>query len=452
MLKSNREAEVPRGDSPIVRRVHPLRPWLLGIVYLIVLVPLTLAPRHSGNVWSRYMTIEGVVERGTLAVDGSPLLAGSGSPDLVKFGRHLYSDKPPVLPAIGALVYEGIYLVGVRISASPSQFVVTNLILVSSIVGVASALTLVWLRQLLQVVPIRPWISDVLTLGLGFGSLLLSYGVTFNNHSVAAALVTGALAMTLLEEPGTKVRLRRVLAGAFCGLAATIDLPAGGALMAALAIWQALRIRNIPWAFVLGTIPPLAFHCLLQSLVTGTPLPAEMYPEAFNYPGSYWATNVGTWKETVPRWQFGLELLLGQQGWLTITPTLFLAPVGLILALRKPGDPLRPAACVVGGVVVVLLLYYIWGVRRTDYAGQSFGTRHLLAVTPICYLFSVVALARLRSRLASIAFAIFTAVGLVYAVSGCRDPWSRVEVHAQRDPLVWTLQCVVLYPWSSYQR
>ena len=79
-------------------------------------------------------------------------------------------------------------------------------------------------------------------------------------------------------------------------------------------------------------------------------------------------------------------------------------------------------------MVGVLLIYYIWFTRRTDIAGHSFGTRHLLAVTPACYFFAVVGLARLRSRFAAIVFVLLMVVGGVYAVAGMRDPWSRIEI------------------------
>lgn len=452
MEKCNRNLNSPRRVSPVVRRVHPVRPWLLGAVYLLALILLSFSPKISGNVSSRYMTIEAIVERGTMAVEASPLRAASGSPDLVRFGRHLYSDKPPVLSVIGAAVYALVYQSGVRFSGSMSQFVVANWVLVASIVGVMSALTLVWLRQLLQAIPISPKVADLLTLAFGFGSLLLSYGVTFNNHSVAAGLVTGALALTMLEDPQTeRSRLRRALAGFLAGLTATIDLPAGGVLLVGLSVWLTLRCRSLPWSFFAGAFLPFLFHGLLQPLVTGTPLPVEMYPKAFDYPGSYWST-AGVWKETAPRWRFGLELLLGPQGWITVTPVLAFTAIGLVSAITRRDDPLRPAALTVASMVLVLLAYYVWGVRRTDYAGQSFGTRHLLAITPVCYFFAVAGADRLRSVVAWALFIILLGVGVLYGVAGLRDPWSRIEQRATSDPFLRVLQKGVVYPWSSYRR
>ncbi len=455
MVESIGTGTGPRGATTavIVRRVHRLRPWLLGALYAAALLPMSIAPRHSGNVLSRYMTTEGIVERGTLAIETSPLLARSGSPDMVRFGPHLYSDKPPVLPALAAVLYAPLSGAGVRFGGPPSHFVLANLVLVWGVVGLASGLTLVWLRQLLQAAPVPPWAADLLTLGFGLATPLLTYAVTFNNHSVAAALITGGLALVQLEEPArARTTRRHALAGLLAALAFTIDLPAGGVALGALAIWLTLRTRSVPLAFLAGVLPPLLLHAGLQSMVTGTPLPAEMYPEAFAYPGSYWASPEGQWKEPGPRWQFGLEFLIGPQGWLTVTPVLAFAPIGLAQVLSRRGDPLRPTAWAVGGMVGVLLIYYIWFIRRTDIAGHSFGTRHLLAVTPACYLFAVIGLARLRSRFAALVFVLLMVVGGVYAVAGMRDPWSRIEMRAPKEPALRVLQRFVPYPWSSYSR
>lgn len=437
------------GAWPIVRPVHRLRPWLLGAVYAAALVPLTVAPRHSGNVFSRYMTIEAIAERGTLAIERSPLLARSGSPDVVKFGDHLYSDKPPVLPALASPIYAVLMMAGIRFSGPGPQFVLANLVLTWAVVGLWSALTLVWLRQMLQAVAIRPWVADLLTLGFGFGSQLLTYAVTFNNHSVAAGLIAGALALTALEPPGRGAGRRRFGAGLLAALAATVDLPAGGAMLAGLGVVQAIRARSIPLAFLAGAAGPLLLHAWLQSKVTGTPLPAEMYPSAFDYPGSYWTTPAGAWKERGPRWQFGLGLLFGPRGWLTVTPALAFGLVGLGLVLARAGDPRRPIAGVVGVAVLLLVSYYTWGVRRADFAGSSFGTRHLLPMAPALFVFAVVALERLRVWVAPAVFVALAGIGFVYAIAGMKDPWSRIEKRRRDEPALRAVQRIVLYPWSN---
>ncbi len=433
-----------------VRPVARWRLWLPGVIFWAILAVLAWTPRHSGNVWSRYMTIESLVERGTLAVERSPLRPISGSPDLVKHANHLYSDKPPVLSLIGSLIYLPVYLFGLRMSESPVQFTWVNWVLVTTCCASGSALAVMGIRRFLQAAPMPSWAASLLALGVGLGSLLLAYGVTFNNHSVAAGLITWAFGVVAFEESCKNVRMGRFAAGFLCGLAAAIDLPAGGATLVALGIWLAIRARGVPWAFLAGTVGPILAHAVSQTLSTGSPLPAEMTPELFDYKGSYWQTEKGRFAETGARFWFGLELLLGPQGWLTVTPIVLFGVVALARIAARRGDPLRPSALAVGGVTLTLLAYYVWGVRRTDFAGLSFGTRHLLAITPLVLAFGLIGLARLRSRVAWSAFAALLAISLVYSFAGQRDPWSRVE--RRDDSGLAVVKRLTLYPWSSYRR
>jgi hypothetical protein len=393
------------------------------------------------------MTIESIVERHTLALDSSPLLKISGSPDLVKFGQHLYSDKPPVLSALTAAIYAPLHALGWSFSASPEQFVRVNLVLVVLVVGTSSAAALVALRRMFQYVPIARGLADLATLACGFGTLLLTYDVTFNNHCVAAGLMTTAFALLM---PGRPSRTCEGLAGLLTGLAAAIDLPAGGAMLAAQAVWATVRRRRLPWAYVVGAVLPLMFHAVLQWFSTGSPLPVEMTPDRFQYEGSYWDTEEGQFRETVSRWQWGLELLLGPQGWLTATPALAFGILGLLVVTSRKGDSLRGAAIVLLAVVCGLLAYYTWGVRRTDFSGLSYGTRHLLAITPLVWYFAVVGLERLRMRGAYVLFGVCVLIGLAYAWAGMLDPWSRIE--RRRDTALLFLQRGVFYPYTSYRR
>jgi hypothetical protein len=189
---------------------------------------------------------------------------------------------------------------------------------------------------------------------------------------------------------------------------------------------------------------------VVQSFVTGTPLPVEMYPEALAYEGSYWATEVGIYKETIPRSLFLVELLVGPQGWLTVTPVLVFAPIGLGLTMLRRRDALQSGAIVVAAVTAILLGYYCFGVRRTDYSGQSFGVRHLLPVSPLVFAFAVAALQWLRLGIWRLIFLALMLVGGVYAFEGMEDPWSRIE--RRSDLPLRVVGKFVLYPRSSYDR
>ena len=440
---------------------HPVPWWRLilpGLLFTATLAALTdwPGPRHCGNVLSRYMTIESLAHRGTLAISESPLRALSGTPDVALFNRQFYSDKPPVLPALASVVYR---LSGVTLSPRLDEFRRANWLLTVSIVGVSSGLALVGLRWWLTRVPVSPLGADLLTLGFGFTSLLLSYGVTFNNHSVAAGLVTLGTALALIESPSLGRRLRAVRgfgAGLCAGLAATIDIPVGGLLTLALGGALIARTRRVPWAFLAGLVGPVALHVILQVQITGTPWPVEMYPEALAYPGSYWATEEGRWKEVQPRWLWGVEFLFSHQGWLTVTPALVVGLVGLGVALICPGHPLRHAAGVVSFVTLGLVVYYVFGVRRCDFAGGSFGTRHMLAISPLVLLFAADATARLKRGWAWGILALLMTFGGGYAVAGMLDPWTRIDRPCDhlplRDRIIKPLKWFTPYPMSTYPR
>ena len=447
------EAARDRPSPP--RPIGRWRALLPAIAYAGLLVALCDPPRATGNVWSRYLTIESIVERGTLSLDDAPYRAPSGTPDLVKFRGSFYSDKPPVLSALGAVVYAPLHRAGWSLFdlRSPEAFMrslsTVNRVLVGLLVAVPCGLALYALRRLLQYVAIGRTLSDLLVVGFGCSSLLLSYGVTFNNHSVAAGLLTASFALVAMPAGG-RGPWRSALAGVLAALSATIDLPAGGCLWAALLAWSARQSRGRAIAFALGSIAPAAAHLVLQSRVTGSPMPVEMYPEAFDFEGSYWASDRGTFRDDRGRGWFFLELLVGPQGWLTVTPVLLLAVPGFFFAIRRRDDFVRTGAFVVAGTVAVLLGYYSLGVRRTDFAGQSFGVRHLLPITPMAFFYAASSMEWLRRGAWRLVVLALMAVGAVYAWAGMADPWSRIE--GRQDIALRIAQRFVLYPVSSYDR
>ena len=444
----------PWGGWPRIRPVSVGRVWIWGILYWLILAPILLiAPQMSGNVASRYATIEAIATRGTLAVDRSVILRQGGSPDVVKFAGHSYSDKPPVLPALAAPVYFALQAAGFRFTGSIGQFVVCNFVLTWGFTTLASALSLVALRAMLQGVAIPPWAADLATITFGLASPLLTYAVTFNNHSVAAGCITVAWAFTLLERRDRLSSASRspFAAGLLAALAATIDLPVGGLTLAGLGGIMLARGGRALAMFSGGAFGPLLLHAGLQSLVTGTPLPAEMYPAAFDYPGSYWLTPEGRWQDPRPRWQFGLDFLVGRQGAFTVFPLLWFGLAGLVGACGARRSD-RPSAAILLGSLLILIGYYVWGVRRTDFAGSSFGARHLLAITPMVFLFAVSAVAHARpQRLVVALFVAAALVGGIYAGAGAANPWSRVELRARTNPWLRMLQHGVLYPRGTFR-
>ena len=124
----------------------------------------------------------------------------------------------------------------------------------------------------------------------------------------------------------------------------------------------------------------------------------------------------------------------------------------IFLAARKR-DPLGHLARATLAVTLALIAYYTWGVRRTDFAGQSFGTRHLLAITPTVYALGVIGLSRVRRPLRpllGILFAVALGLSATYALAGARNPWTRIE--SRNDHGLSWVKPLTIAPQSSYNR
>src|SRR2546421_3909213 len=103
-----------------------VRPWGLAapILVLVVCLPLLRPLRHpttiSDNERSRLATIEAIVEKRTLAVDGplyfqpkSPITSPLAGPE-----RH-YSSQPPVMAALLARPYWLLHKLGLSFESNP---------------------------------------------------------------------------------------------------------------------------------------------------------------------------------------------------------------------------------------------------------------------------------------------------------------------------------------------
>ena len=277
--------------------------------------------------------------------------------------------------------------------------------------------------------------------------------MTFNNHSVAAGLITGALALTVLEPPGRRAGRRRFVAGLLAALAATIDLPAGGAMLAGLGIVQAIRARSIPWAFLAGSAGPLLLHAWLQSKVTGTPLPVEMYPEAFDYPGLVLDHARGDLGGAGP----ALAVRARAAGRAAGMADGHAGP-GLRAGRDGPGarPPGRPAAADgvrwSAGSVLVLVAYYTWGVRRTDFAGPSFGIRHLLPMAPAVFVFAAVGARPARGPAAPSVFAAADGDRVRLRDRRHEGPLEPGRGPRADEPALRRRQRLVIYPWTQAVR
>ena len=159
-----------------IQKAIPLLP------YVLLLLLLTKHAANSPNDQSRLATMESLVEQGTFAIDDSTF---KDTVDKIFVNGHFYSGKPPVLSFLGAGFYFILHHV-FRLSISDS---LTYYSLTLLLVGVPSILMLVFFSKSLAFTRLDPKDRWIITYALGGGTLILSYSVVLNNHTVAASLL-----------------------------------------------------------------------------------------------------------------------------------------------------------------------------------------------------------------------------------------------------------------------
>src|SRR3954468_5413670 len=227
-----------------------VRPWGLAapILVLVVCLPMLRPLRHttdiSENERSRLASIEAIVEKHTLAIDGplyfqptSNVTTGAGTPD------HHYSSQPPVMAALLAGPYWLMHKLGLSFESNPalSTYLLT---LIGVTLPVAGCAGLVYrMGRLFELK--RPW-RATLAIAAVFGSGLVSYATVLNSHAPAAFFVLAACASFF--HAGLTRRVGRSyawlgLAGLCAAFAATIDLGASVYLVLLIGIILAMRWR-----------------------------------------------------------------------------------------------------------------------------------------------------------------------------------------------------------------
>jgi hypothetical protein len=461
-------------------------------------------------------TVEALVHHKTWAIENTALgsLTGdriylvadaTGAADAMGNG-HFYSDKPPVLSLLTAGVYTVLHkALGISLlpqtcdpemsacycfallCPSPPDwaYYLLTLIMVSAPSALMLALfyrSLITKASLLASPPLRwPPIQRsalILTLILGLGTLILPYSLVFNNHVPAAAcLMVGFYAWLHARFPKDHAHLDEVaqdgpfdavqgklfVAGFAFALAFTFDLWTGPflGLFGIHALWRfRRRARHRAWPFLIGALLPVALLAGLDWHILGDPLPPQLHPEGFNYPGSPFPSTV-TGTQSAPHIpSYAFRMLVGDHGWLAFTPIMGWAIFALGQCLRQRKHPLWSEALTVSVGSFVTVLYF--ALFTNNFGGTSYGPRWVIAMTPLLFFFVQVNSkspgGRPHARSLPWKYLVFTGLSLLSFVSAWRgtlDPWTyalpllRLETatspiarYIQRDP---TLSNAVIY-------
>ena len=405
-----------------IQKAIPLLP------YVLLLLLLTKHAANSPNDQSRLATMESLVEQGTFAIDDSTF---KDTVDKIFVNGHFYSGKPPVLSFLGAGFYFILHHV-FRLSISDS---LTYYSLTLLLVGVPSILMLVFFSKSLAFTRLDPKDHWIITYALGGGTLILSYSVVLNNHTVAASLLCLAfycwLRIKQLPYNQSKFLFGAGFLSALAGVIDTAALP----FVALFYILLVSRTRSFSLAYILGALAPFALHAVLNVAIVGDIFPAALFhSNLYHYPDSYWNNPIGIDALNEPKLVYTFHSLVGHHGLFLLTPTLIFPLVMLIKILTNRFHPFRREAIVVGfGCLVIIATYLFWS---SNYGGVAFGFRWFILFVPLFFFFTAFFFVDVKSpRIRGLFYGLLY-LSVVVAGIGVRNPWTVFEPYKMAKNLL----------------
>jgi hypothetical protein len=452
----------------------------------------------AANDISRWCTVWSLLERGSYVIDECPWqLAtqdkvymapkGGGSTSDQEAVKHYYSSKPALLSTmIAGLLYPARQLSGVPLDRVVPQereprwtqkpddkvpgavrgvlekpgeparwpayiFYFKPLLIVLNILPMG--IFLVLFARLLDRHAGRDWTWFFCLSAAAFGTYLLPFTQTLNNHTVAAFSAFFALyEFVRIWDDDRRSLWRFAGVGFFAAFTAVNELPAAAFLALVAGVLFVRFPRQTVFGFVPGALIPIAAFLAAQYAAMGEFRLAyeEFGSEAYLYEGSLWKTPLELDSLNVPwldpaeasrrglsRESYGLYLFhmtLGHHGFWSLTPIFVLSLVGLLRLLRgngpltmvrSGGQPLAAVAWITLILTVVVLAFYTWTPKARNYGGSTQGLRWLFWLIPLWLTLLPEGVGRLADRLGGRVLALL-ALGLSVLSVGyaMRNPWS----------------------------
>jgi hypothetical protein len=377
-------------------------------------------PFLSANDRSRWLAIRALVELGTYEIDSLLDRDVWNTIDMVQHrGRdgklHLYSSKPPLLITLLAGEYWVIHkLTGMTLATHP-YFVGRLMLFTVNVIPLGIMFLII--AQLGERFGKTDWGRLFVVAAASLGTMLTTFAVVLNNHTVAAVSAAIALASFAKIWCDGSTRGRDY---AVCGLAAAFtaanELPALSmfALVAAT-----LLVFGDRRAWLLGFLPA-AIVVAIAALGTnytahGTLSPPyahrsstnpedNWYQYKYTVEGvevqSYWANRQGIDRGEDSKLKYAWHCLLGHHGIFSLTPVWVLSFVGMLVWWRKGNRSESQLAIGIAVVTFVCLAFYL-GLRPLEdrnYGGMTSGLRWMFWFAPL-WLWAMLSVAdRLGSR------------------------------------------------------
>lgn len=417
-------------------------------------------------------TAEGYLDRGIVFEDGWQSIDRVKDPATDKF----YSSKPPLFALLVAAEYWVLkHVFGLEIVRDRWPVVIIGLLTFNVI---PFAISLVLLARLIEQHGRTDFGRLLAFTAACFGTFLITFSNTLNNHTPAACCVVFAL-YPLLRKRSPQPDCRQdasvdapemsrqqvdiqspssikayLCSGFFAGLAATFDLPAM-AFTASLFLFVLHFQRNRAVVFMLGVALPVMAWLAANYAALGQLRPAysEFGGPWYDYPGSHWIKLRLAQNGThVPGIDFAqesrviylLHCLLGHHGWFSLTPIWLVGILGCWTTVRgSRSDPYRITIQLAWLLTLVLVVFFVFVQRTNNYGGNTSGLRWFFWTTPLWILATLAGADRLaRLRWARLACTLLLGLSTLSVFYPAWNPW--------RSP--WLLVMMERLEWVNYDR
>jgi hypothetical protein len=359
---------------------------------------------HAGNETSRYSVVESVLERGTFIIDDSFF----STPDKGERDGHFYGDKPPLLTFVA--IAWGYMLKGFGIRYLDGDYY-RAVYLTNVLVFLLSCLTgwffYVGLRR-------RPRMPEPYRITMSVlsvvSTLVLSYSVTMNNHTLSAAAMMGlVLLLERCEESGL-TRLRAFLAGVMTGLLLNLEFVTGGVMGLAVFVFVLTsaaphRIENaLMYAAGAGLL--VLSEAGMNMISYGSPLPLYLMTHKPSFVEKNYLS-------------YAFHILFGYEGFFLYMPALLFA--GFACASER----MRRDRVFVCMMVSTAATMFLFAVGTSDFGGWCYGYRFLIPFAPVLLYYAAVYFGRPRPRLKRwTLFRLALIWGIVFSLVGVINPWN----------------------------
>lgn len=370
----------------VVTQQHRAELGLIAMVTLVLLAFTFTRTRNTTNTRSRIITVERLVERGTMA----HVAPGDTTPfelsiDAAMVDGKLYSSKPPNYPYVMAgQAWLMRQLTGLSFYPHRKDYI-RMLTIVNQVLPYTVLLILLLLFT-------RFYTTDRFTLFFillmaSVGSLVYGYAVTINNHTPAAiGFFTAFFLAWLILQQGRTAWWYYALFGLVASYSASIDLP-GGAIAAVL--WLLLLRHSWRGAIVAGLVAliPIATTLGTYYAITGSIKPFYMQFALYKYAGSYWNNPEALDAYQIPKWQYAFHTLFGHNGLFSLTPVLLIGLWGYLWAMPKRKWEVSRLLQWIAPALVLILLFVIF--RTSNYGGYCVGSRWLIITMPFLWVAAI---------------------------------------------------------------